>query len=364
MDLAKHSQASVGFRKMASKKTVHKGVAKRKKRNKSKKRKRLVTPKDIGELLFRRAARSLGFWRPEVVDNLVVSLTTFQARIDKVHLVVQSLLNQSLQPGKIVLYLSLQEFPDRIVPARLGRLASDRFEVRFVSENLRPHNKLQFALSDFPEAWIVTCDDDRLYSPDCLARLWEVGSKNPRTIVCTRGRRAIIEDGKFQPYRNWPCGQSFEASFWLFPLGSWGVLYPPRSLDALVGNRDLIRRLAPLQDDFWLKAMSLKQDIPCREIGGDNLMPQLEFENNTRLWTVNREQNDATLGQLFGHLNLTVESIADREQRLHAPTPSFSERSNPTPQPLCTRGLDDSQPPAQWVSNRPIFLTTSAANSV
>ena len=51
---------------------------------------------------------------------------------------------------KIVLYLSLDEFPDRTVPNELSALAGDRFEIRFVEGNLRPYKKLLYALTDFP----------------------------------------------------------------------------------------------------------------------------------------------------------------------------------------------------------------------
>ena len=59
------------------------------------------------EIAMRQATRAAGLWQPEVVEDLVVSLTSFPVRIGKLHRVIRGLLAQSLQPGKIVLYLSL-----------------------------------------------------------------------------------------------------------------------------------------------------------------------------------------------------------------------------------------------------------------
>lgn len=125
--------------------------------------------------------------QPTYVNDLVVSLTSFPPRIGKARLVIQSLLNQSVQPRQIVLYLSLQEFPDRSVPRPLAALTGRRFEIRYVQENSRSYKKLLPALVDFPQATIVTFDDDRIYANDCLARLWAASRATPNTIIYTLG---------------------------------------------------------------------------------------------------------------------------------------------------------------------------------
>jgi hypothetical protein len=273
-----------------------------------------------GEAVYRRAARVLGAPKPVVAEDVVVSLTSFPARIGKVHHVVSSLLDQSAQPHKIVLYLSLCEFPDRSVPKRLTRLEGDRFEVRFVAENLRSHKKLQYALIDFPDAWIATADDDRLYPADWLSRLLRGAAESSGTIICMRGRRMIVSEGRFLPFGDWPFVES-APSFLLFPVGSWGTLYPPGSLNALVGDRELIRKLTPLDDDIWAKAMSLMQDVPCRALGGYFNAP-VRFRANIRLWSVNEHLVDETLNNTFGHFGLTADAVLAKEKTLRELLPS------------------------------------------
>jgi hypothetical protein len=224
-------------------------------------------------------------------------------------------------PRKVVLYLSLPEFPDRAIPKSLARLFGDRFEIRFQPENLRSYNKLQFALRDFPEMWIATCDDDRLYDANWLARLVRVAAEHPRTVVSTVGRRMIVDGDRFLPYQDWPYDHSAIPSFLLFPVGSWGILYPPGSLHPAIADRNLISELAPLDDDSWFKAMSLMQNVPCRAVGGKYSMPSLKFEHNVRLWDLNQRGPlmDEALQRVFGHFGLTAGALIAKESTLRSP---------------------------------------------
>ncbi len=285
---------------------------------------RLFAPNGLKRSLTRlaicRTARELGLWHPSVAENLIISLTSFPPRIGKAHLVVQSLLNQSLQPHKIVLYLSGDEFLGHSLPSQLTRLEGARFEIRFVGENLRSYTKLLFALVDFPGAWIATFDDDRLYPAHALTRLWQAAAGKPPTVICTGGRQMVVRDGHFTNYCQWPMAPPSGPSFFLLPLGGYGVLYPPGSLNAEVGDRNLIPDLAPLNDDIWFKAMSLTRDVPCRAIGGTDAMPEFKFKGVTTLAKLNQggRGQDAALRQVFGHFGLTVDVIQAKEARLQA----------------------------------------------
>jgi hypothetical protein len=290
--------------------------------NYTKRLKRIFTPKpltrSLTRLAIRRTARALGLCHPSVAEKLIVSLTSFPPLIGKVHLVVQSLLNQTLQPHKIVLYLCRDEFREQGVPSQLTQLESGRFEIRFVEENLRSYKKLLFALVDFPGAWIATFDDDRLYPAHALARLWQTAAGKPPTIICTGGRHMVVHDGCFANYCQWPMAPSSRPSFFTLPIGGYGILYPPGSLNPEVGHRDLIRDLAPLNDDIWFKAMSIMRGVPCRAIGGTEAMPELKFKGVTTLSKLNQDGRgqDAALRQVFGHFGLTMDVIQAKEAQL------------------------------------------------
>lgn len=53
--------------------------------------------------------------------KIVVSLTSFPARIKKVHIVIESLLNQTIKPDKIILWLSKEQFEHYyVLPSKLS----------------------------------------------------------------------------------------------------------------------------------------------------------------------------------------------------------------------------------------------------
>ncbi len=280
--------------------------------------KRYVVAMRSGEIAMRQATKAAGLWQPDVVEDLVVSLTSFPGRIGQLHRVIRGLLAQSLQPRNIVLYLSLEEFPDRSVPKELMALTSGRFEIRFLEGNLRPYKKLLYALADFPEATIVTVDDDNLYPPDCLAQLWQASVANPRTVICVRGRRMQIRDGAISHYTDWPITRSSKPSFMIFPVGGWGILYPPGSLSPMIDRQELFTELAPLNDDVWFKAMSL-QDVPCYAIGSTKGSVRLNA-NDFKLWDVNQHggRYHQTVLTVFDRVGLSVDAILANEAALEA----------------------------------------------
>ncbi|HSQ42910.1 MAG TPA: glycosyltransferase family A protein, partial [Fibrobacteraceae bacterium] len=102
--------------------------------------------------------------------DLVVSLTTYPARIGLVHLALESLLRQTLRPDRILLWLAEEQFPQRRLPPQLVRLQQRGLEVLF-RKNLGPHTKYLYALQDFTQEIVVTVDDDCFYPPTLLAEL-------------------------------------------------------------------------------------------------------------------------------------------------------------------------------------------------
>ena len=89
-------------------------------------------------------------------------MTSFPAAIPYALQAVQSILNGSVLPDKLVLYLTFAQFGDNGLPQELLALAdrSPVFEIRNYDRDIRSYRKLIPALQDFPEAVIVTVDDD------------------------------------------------------------------------------------------------------------------------------------------------------------------------------------------------------------
>ncbi|NER10750.1 hypothetical protein SAMN06265375_102270 [Muriicola jejuensis] len=196
------------------------------------------------------------------VIPVVVSLTTIEPRLGVVDLVIRSLLSQEVSPKKILLWIHESLLP--FLPPRLTKLQNEVFEIRTTHLHCS-HKKLIHTLKAFPSDPIITCDDDLMYRPEWLQRLYEESERYPGTIIANQ-TRTIRSDaqGDFLPYEQWPTDLPGQAgSAWVLPIGAEGVLYPPGSLDSRFDREDLFLKLAPKADDLWFKAMSLLKGTEC-----------------------------------------------------------------------------------------------------
>ena len=109
----------------------------------------------------------------ELSQQVVVSLTSFPAAISFATRAIQSVLGGSVLPDKVVLYLTFSQFGEQGLPEDLQALADNepRFEIRDYPRDIRSYRKLYPALKDFPDAVIVTIDDDVAYHKNMLRDL-------------------------------------------------------------------------------------------------------------------------------------------------------------------------------------------------
>jgi hypothetical protein len=203
--------------------------------------------------------------------KVIVSLTSYPARIGMVHLVIESLLRQSFLPDKIVLYLAEPQFPSRTIPEVLRKAAQEsggRFEIRWCGRDIKSYKKLIPALCDFPDDVVITVDDDIIYDKDCMKTLICFHRQHPcviaahrvtRMAVNKRGAFSILprglytQSGKERRYR-----EALRApSFFNKLTGCGGVLYPPHCLHSDCLREDLFMSLAPTSDDIWFWFMGI-----------------------------------------------------------------------------------------------------------
>ncbi len=266
----------------------------------------MVTLRQIAPI-FRRA-RQLRHTPPAQSPRtlpVVVSLTSIPSRLSFVDLAVRSLLAQEQGPEQVWLWLHPSLATD--LPARLRALIGERFAIRYV-EGTSSYRKLLPALSAAPGTTLVTADDDVMYDPQWLARLWTTHERHPRDVVAHEARCiSYARDGALLPYVRWPresrAGVCYPA---LLPIGFGGTLYPVGSLHAEVGDEARALSLAPSADDLWFKAMSLRAGTASRRVD-DPLPPPLPAPGAKRsalsVRNIVGDRNRAqwsTLDQAFG----------------------------------------------------------------
>ena len=200
---------------------------------------------------------------PETPEQkqVIVSLTSFPKAIPFAIQAIKSILNGSVLPNKVILYLTASQFPEGKIPSGLIDLEKNTvFEVRFYEENIRSYTKLIPALKDFPNDIIVTVDDDILYNKNMLNGLLHLHKKYPNAIVGHRVRHLKLN----APYRSWKrykehryLLKSLKPKFANVQTGVGGVLYPPNSLDKKMLDSKIFMEMAPTVDDIWLWAAAV-----------------------------------------------------------------------------------------------------------
>lgn len=239
--------------------------------------------------------------------NLMVSFTSFPARIDDVWKVVVSLKNQTVLPEKIILWLSKDQFPtDLTIPASLWRQTGDMFEIKMVEGDIRSHKKHYYMLTQYPEMTFITCDDDVIYDSKMIERLVECSELYPGCIIANQTWKIRWkEDGNVANYDQWgPVGNPYEKED-LMQVGVGGVLYPPKCLHALSDRRDLFMQLIPMADDIWLNCMARLNGTPVVQSG--RLVVNMPIENGSpSLCEVNNGQgeNEKQLQKLREYLRV------------------------------------------------------------
>ncbi len=200
-------------------------------------------------------------------SQVIVSLTSFPAAIPYAARAIQSILDGSVLPDKVVLYLTFAQFGDNGIPQELQEMAarSPIFEIRNYDRDIRSYRKLIPALQDFPDAVIVTVDDDVAYHRHMLRDLLRLHEQIPHAVLAHRAKR--MKPGK--PYRQWSkyrwydfLFQRIHSGFTNIGTGVGGILYPPHSLKPEILDVVLFTRIAPTTDDIWFWAAAVANDTP------------------------------------------------------------------------------------------------------
>lgn len=224
----------------------------------------------------------------------VVSLTSFPARLDKVHIVIKSIFLQSVKPDKIVLYLGNDSSKDNITN-RLKKLEKKGLEIRFVDENIMSHKKYYYAFKEFPDSAIITLDDDLVYERRMIELLLESYERHPHDISAKRVHRMISDkDNKICQYNDWEyeCKSVSEPSYALFATTGAGTLFPPKWYNSEVFNKEVFMEYCKSADDVWLKFIQIMSEVKVVFVRGRRVMPiMLEEGQEVGLFKINVDNN-------------------------------------------------------------------------
>lgn len=252
---------------------------------------------------------------------LIVSLTSFPARIHAVDRTIRSILLQSVKPDNIVLWLAPEQFPgrERDLPVRLLRLRAFGLSIEWYPD-IRSYKKLIPALKAYPDCVIVTADDDMLYRREWLEILYRTYLEKPEFVHCHRITKFFLEGDAFRivvgGYDHYT-----EPSFLHKLTGCGGVLYPPGALHADAVEEALARSLAPTNDDIWFWLMAVRNGVRISVPEGH--MADLYYVKSTQDGPKLSADNDGAAGLFWAQFRQILDAYPSLEHRLREEAAAF-----------------------------------------
>ncbi len=240
---------------------------------------------------------------------IIVSLTSYRDRFQDLPIALYSLLNQSLKPDRVILWLDEDSEDLTYLPYDITQFVKNGLEIKFVKD-IGSYTKAIYAFKDFSNAIIVTADDDIYYPADWLKKLYLSYIAHPEDIHLHRAHLVNLN----QPYEKWTKHVKEEsAQYKNFLTGVGGVLYPPNCFSKEVLREDVFLKNAPNADDIWFWVMALVHNKKIRVVKNHiktlivtNIFKQI-FANN--LYKQNRKgANDVQLNNLMKYYGQNVKN--------------------------------------------------------
>lgn len=242
--------------------------------------------------------------------DIVVSLTSYGKRLYDVYLTIESIMQQSMKPNKIVLWLA-DDLKDMVLPRTLLLQQERGLEIKYCRD-IRSYKKLIPSLKEYPESAIITIDDDLIYEMDLIERLVNAYIQDSSYIYASRMHRIRLKNKSvLLPYNQWEFEIPYmDVSPLNFPTTGAGTLFPPHCFDEEVFNEKVFLNMCNSADDIWFKAMSLYSGIQSKrvfthsETGTDYLVNPNVQDMGLYVQNVINSQNDIQLKAVFDYYNL------------------------------------------------------------
>lgn len=213
------------------------------------------------------SCKKMGVCTLQMCDKeVIVSLTSYGNRIYDVYLSIESIMQGTVKPNRIILWLS-DKLKNEDLPKTLQMQIARGLEVEYCKD-IRSYTKLIPALRKYPDSIIITIDDDVIYELDIVEKLVKAYQKNPHYIHANRIHRITLDcKGEINSYNNWKwCYNGYDMSSLNFLTGVGGVLYPPKSLDDAVFDEDVFLDICKTADDVWFYLMALKKGTHVKKV--------------------------------------------------------------------------------------------------
>ena len=242
---------------------------------------------------------------------LIVSLTSYPKRFEQLHLTLMSLLNQTIRPDKIVLWIAKDDMSQ--LPLKVINLEKKGISI-LQTEDILSYKKIIPTLKEYPNNFIITVDDDLYYHPTLIEELIDTSKRYPNEVIASRTHLMKFDsNNQLLPYSKWGWLEfdNAEGNHNFFTSGA-GTLFPPNCFYKDISQKELFMKLAPHADDVWLNWMVRlnKKQVYCT----NEMKPIVSWQEtqDEALWhsNVGESGNDLQITRMVEHYQFPKNGIA------------------------------------------------------
>lgn len=177
-------------------------------------------------------------------------------------------------------------------------------------------------MAEYPNDKIVTVDDDMLYAPDMLYKLYNTAKRYPNDIICHRTTKFNFIDGQWHA----TAAKTWSGASYLNKLtGVAGTLYQPHILHPDVMNMDLALQLCPTNDDQWFWIQAIRNNAKIRAVNDGN--PPLIYVPDTQECGL-CVQNDGAAGLFWLDFDRLMHFYPDIDSLLRQEATNANKKQN------------------------------------
>ena len=187
-------------------------------------------------------------------------MTTIPCRQKRLEENLESILNQSYRFDKLVINIDDNLTEEDYAWYNKLKERDVRMEINVCDHKWRSCNKLLPTIKKYPDAVVITVDDDIYYPKDCILYMVEEYYKS-NCIVCQEMHPVLIRDGKFAGYVD-----DFDVKIGLKCYGKYlsnCCLFPPHIFEGtdLFDYDKMMECVGGTHDELWFWVNSLINGI-------------------------------------------------------------------------------------------------------
>lgn len=230
--------------------------------------------------------------------QVIISLTTYPARINTVYKTISTLLQQTVKPDRVVLWLASSQFPDKILPDNLTKLQEYGLEIKWCDKDIRSFKKLVPSLIEYPDDIIITADDDIFYPNNFVENLYNAYLENPEYIHANRAFviKKRLNGRLYIKSRNYQYNSTYLPSYRNELMSGYGTLFPPHSLSQTAIDDSIFMKVMPTNDDVWAWGMAVLNGTKIMVNKNGYKLKLIEDKTVQQFALKNMNRNDTTVG--------------------------------------------------------------------